>query len=64
MRVGEFLLKLNFYENLKVLFAKLCNPRRFKLMEFFYEVSPESLTIRIGGSRQVLLPAGVGGERT
>jgi len=63
LRVGEYLLRLSFYNNLKVLFVKLCNPKRFKLMEFFYEVSPESLTIRIGGSRQVLLPAGVGGER-
>jgi len=64
LRVGESLLRLKFFENLKVLFVKLCNPRRFKLMEFFYKVSPESLTIGIGGSRQVLLPAGMNGERT
>jgi len=62
LRVGAKLLKLGFYENLKVLFIKLCNPRRFKLMDFFYEVSPESL-YGIGGSRQGRnIPAGVGGE--
>ena len=62
MRVGAKLLKLGFYENLKDLFVKLANPRKFKLMEFFYEVSSESL-IGIGGSRQALELAGVGGER-
>jgi len=51
------------YEDLKVLFIKLCNPRRFKLMEFFYEISTESLKIGIGGSkRERSSPAGVGGE--
>jgi len=44
------------------LFIKLCNPIRLKLMDFFYEVSPESL-YGIGGSRQGKnIPAGVGGE--
>ena len=53
---------------------KLCNPKRFKLMEFFYEVSPESLCVNqafparinangIGGSRQAIKLAGVDGER-
>jgi len=45
LRGEAMLLKLSFYENLKVLFVKLCNPRRFKLMEFFYKVSPEFLTL-------------------
>jgi len=45
LRVGESLLRLKFFENLKVLFVKLCNPRKFKLMEFFYEVSPKSLCV-------------------
>jgi len=62
LRVGAKLLKLSFYENLKDLFVKLANPRKFKLMEFFYEVSPEFLK-GIGGSRQALELAGVGGER-
>ena len=62
LRVGAKLLRLGFYENLKVLFVKLCNPRRFKLMEFFYKVSPKSLK-GIGSSRQGLDPAGVDGER-
>ena len=62
MREGAKLLKLGFYENLKDLFVKLANPRKFKLMEFFYEVSPEFLK-GIGGSRQALELAGVDGER-
>ena len=62
LRVGAKLLKLGFYENLKVLFVKLANPRRFKLKEFFYEVSPKFLK-GIGGSRQGKDPAGVDGER-
>ena len=62
LRIGAKLLRLRFYENLKVLFVKLCNPRRFKLMEFFYKVSPESLK-GIGGSKQDKDPAGVDGER-
>ena len=57
LRVGAKFLRLGFYENLKVLFVKLCNPRRFKLMEFFYKVYPKSLTIGIGSSRQALKPA-------
>jgi IS605 OrfB family transposase len=58
LRVGAKLLKLGFYENLKILFIKLCNPVRFKLVDFLYlQVSPESFWI--GGSRQgVLVPAG------
>ena len=62
LRVGAKLLRLSFYENLKVVFIKLCNPKKFKLMEFFYKVSPESLEW-IGGSRQALELAGVDGER-
>jgi putative transposase len=45
LRIGAKLLRLNFYQNLKVFFVKLCNPKRFRLIEFFYKVSPESLTI-------------------
>jgi IS605 OrfB family transposase len=63
LRVGAKLLRLGFYENLKVLFVKLANPRRFKLMEFFYKVSSEPLKIEVGGSRRALKPAGVDGER-
>ncbi len=62
LRIGAKLLKLGFYENLKVLFVKLANPKRFKLMEFFYKVSSESLK-GIGGSKQGKDPAGVDGER-
>ncbi len=51
LRVGAKLLRLGFYENLKVLFIKLCNPVRLKLVEFIYKVSPESL--RIGSSSLV-----------
>lgn len=57
MRVGAKLLRLSFYENLKILFIKLCNPLRLKLIDLFYKVSSESLWI--GGSRQgVSVPAG------
>jgi len=62
LRVGAKLLRLRFYEDLKVLFIKLCNPRRFKLMDFFYEVSPESLYGIWGSMRERSSPAGVGGE--
>ncbi|RTZ70539.1 MAG: hypothetical protein DSZ30_00605, partial [Aquificaceae bacterium] len=62
LRVGAKLLRLSFYGDLKVLFVKLCNPRRFKLMEFFYKVSPESVKW-IGGSRHALERAGMNGER-
>ncbi len=54
LRIGAKLLKLNFYDNLKILFIKLCNPLRLKLIDFFYEVSPESL-FGIGGSKQDLI---------
>ncbi|RLJ70429.1 IS605 OrfB family transposase [Hydrogenivirga caldilitoris] len=59
LRAGAKLLRLSFYENLRVLFTKLCNPVRFKLVDFLYlQVSPESL-LGIGGSKQgVLIPAG------
>ncbi len=50
LRVGAKLHVLNFYNNLKVLFIKLCNPFRFKLIDFLYQVSPESLWI--GSSKQ------------
>ncbi len=56
LRVGVKLPKLNFYDNLKVLFTKLCNPIKLKLMDFFYKVSPESLGIR--SSKQGLYLAG------
>ncbi len=57
LRVGAKLLKLNFYDNLKVLLIKLCNPVKLKLIDFFYKVSPESLWI--GSSRQgLIVPAG------
>ncbi|MGB9873652.1 MAG: RNA-guided endonuclease InsQ/TnpB family protein, partial [Hydrogenobacter sp.] len=56
LRVGAKRIKLGFYENLKILFVKLCNPVRLKLIEFFYKVSPKSLWI--GGSRQEHSPAG------
>mgnify|MGYP000265347860 CR=1 FL=1 len=49
LRVGAKLLKLDFYEDLKVLFVKLCNPVRLKLMDLFFKVTPESL-LGIGGS--------------
>ena len=49
LRVGAKLLRLGFYEDLKTLFIKLCNPVRFKLMELFFKVTPESL-LGIGGS--------------
>ncbi len=55
LRVGVKLLKLDFYKNLKVLFTKLCNPIKLKLMDFFYKVSPKSLLIEIGSSRQDLI---------
>ncbi len=50
LRVGAKLLELGFYKNLKILFVKLCNPDRLKLVEFFYKVSPKSLGI--GGSKK------------
>ncbi len=57
IRVGAKLLRLKFYENLKVFFVKLCNPVKLKLIDFLYKVSSESL--RIGGSRQgISVPAG------
>jgi len=56
LRVGIKSLKLNFYENLKVLFIKLCNPVRMKLIDFLYKTSPESLWIR--SSRQDISSAG------
>ncbi len=58
LRTGAKLLKLNFYDNLKVLLVKLCNPVKLKLIDFFYKVSPKSL-IGIGGSKQgLIVPAG------
>ena len=47
-RVGESSLRL--IGNLKLLFTKLCNPVRLKLIEFLYKVSPESLRRGIGSS--------------
>ncbi|WP_245596344.1 RNA-guided endonuclease InsQ/TnpB family protein [Sulfurihydrogenibium subterraneum] len=57
MRVGAKLLKLGFYESLKIFFVKLCNPVRLKLIDFFYKVSSESMWIG-GSKREVLALAG------
>jgi len=61
LRKGAKLLRLKFYDNLKVFFIKLCNPVRLKLMDLFFKVTSESLLIgEIGGSRQeTLSPAGL-----
>ncbi len=48
LRVGESSLRL--IENLKVLITKLCNPVKFKVVEFLYKVSPKSLLRGIGSS--------------
>ena len=53
LRVGAKLLRLGFYKNLKILFIKLCNPVRLKLMDFFFKVTPESL-LGIGSSNNGL----------
>jgi len=53
LRVGAKLLKLDFYEDLKTLFVKLCNPVRLKLMDLFFKVTSESF-LGIGGSRHGL----------
>jgi len=45
LRKGAKLLRLGFYENLKILFIKLCNPVRLKLMELFFKVTFKSLLI-------------------
>jgi len=59
LRVGAKLPELGFYRNLKVLFIKLCNPVRLKLMDLFFKVTPESL-MGIGGSSEGLLcPSGL-----
>ncbi len=59
LRVGAKLLELSFYRNLKVLFIKLCNPVRLKLMDLFFKVTPESL-LGIGGSSEGhLCPSGL-----
>jgi IS605 OrfB family transposase len=59
LRVGAKLPRLNFYEDSKILFVKLCNPMRLKLMDLFFKVTSESL-LGIGGSRQgILVPAGL-----
>jgi len=61
LRRGAKLPKLEFYDNLKVLFVKLCNPVRLKLMDLFFKVTSESLLLGgIGGSRrEILSPAGL-----
>ncbi len=48
IRVGENSLRL--IEDLKLLFIKLCNPVKFKLVEFLYKVSPGSLHKETGSS--------------
>ncbi len=47
-RVGEN--SPGLIKNLKLLFIKLCNPVKMKLIEFLYKVSPESFKRRIGSS--------------
>ena len=37
-------------ENLKLLFIKLCNPVKLKLIDFLYKVSPDFFTRGIGNS--------------
>ena len=56
IRSGAKLLKLRFYDNLKVVFLKLCNPLKLKLVDLIYKVFPKSLWI--GDSKQDLYPAG------
>ncbi|HIQ31423.1 MAG TPA: transposase [Aquifex aeolicus] len=56
LRVGAKLLKLRFYEDLKTLFVKLCNPIRFKLYDFVFKASPESLFRDKGFSNYGLSP--------
>jgi len=51
LRKGAELLKLSWYDNLKVVFKKLCNPKRFKLWDWVYQkVFPELLLSGVGGS--------------
>ena len=61
LRKGAKLPRLAFYDNLKILFIKLCNPIRIKLMDLFFKVIPEFLLITgIGDSmRECLTPAGL-----
>jgi len=62
IRKGAKLPKLEFYNNLKILFIKLCNPVRLKLMILCFKVTSESLLVRgeIGGSkREIIVPAGL-----
>lgn len=49
LRIGLKQKVLGFYENLKVVFIKLCNPTKLRLIDFIYKVSPGSLWI--GSSR-------------
>jgi len=67
IRKGAKLLKLQVYDNLKLLFKKLCNPKRFKLWEWIYRrekvfpellMSEEALISGVGGRAQVWRPAG------
>jgi len=52
IREGENSLRL--IEDLKLLFIKLCNPVKFKLVDFLYKVSSGSLLMETGGSSQLL----------
>jgi IS605 OrfB family transposase len=45
MRVGSKTLKFDFYDNTKLFFIKLCNPIRFKLVDFIYKAKPELLYV-------------------
>ena len=51
-RVGENSPRL--IKDLKLLFIKLCNPVKYKLIDFLYKVSPESLLIGIRSSSSLL----------
>lgn len=61
LRKGAELLKLSWYDDLKLVFKKLCNPKRFRLWDWVYkQVFPESLfNTGIRGSYAGIIPAGV-----
>ncbi len=59
LRVGVKLLKLDFYNNLKVLFTKLCNPLKLKLVDFFVIAKKdlkyvETILEEVGGKKQLI----------
>ncbi len=66
MRVGASLRDLSFYENIKLLFIKLCNPIKCKLVDFIYKVSPKSLqllTAKIRSSKQEINSCSADGSK-